>query len=70
MRRDLRETRRGSPTPRRWPGGRRGLLQASFHPIAFESRKLTRPERSYPPHLLELPAVVRALKALRPNLLD
>jgi len=41
-----------------------------FHPVAFESRKLTLPERSYPPHLLELLAVVHALKALRPYLLD
>ena len=40
----------------------------AFHPVAFESRKLTQPERSYPPHLLELLAVVRALKALRPLL--
>ena len=42
----------------------------AFHPAAFESRKLTQPERSYPPHLLELLAVVHALKALRPYLLD
>ena len=42
----------------------------AFHPVAFESRKLTQPERSYPPHLLELLAVVHALKALRPYLLD
>ena len=41
-----------------------------FHPVAFESRKLTSPERSYPPHLLELLAVVHALKTLRPYLLD
>ncbi len=41
-----------------------------FLPVAFESRKLTLPERSYPPLLLELLAVVRALKALRPYLLD
>ena len=41
-----------------------------FHPVAFESHKLTLPERSYPPHLLELLAVVHALKALRPYLLD
>ena len=32
--------------------------------------KLTPPERSYPPHLLELLAVVHALKTLRPYLLD
>ena len=42
----------------------------AFHPVAFESRKLTQPERSYPPHLLELLAVVHALKALRHYLLD
>ena len=42
----------------------------AFHPVAFESRKLTQPERSYPPHLLELLAVVHALKALRPYLRD
>jgi len=42
----------------------------AFHPVAFESRKLTQPERAYPPHLLELLAVVHALKALRPYLLD
>jgi len=41
-----------------------------FHHVAFESRKLTLPERSYPPHLLELLAVVHALKALLPYLLD
>ena len=41
-----------------------------FHPVAFESRKLTQPERQYPPHLLELLAVVHALKTLRPYLLD
>ena len=36
-----------------------------FHSAAFKSRKLTSPERSYPPHLLELLAVVHALKTLR-----
>ena len=41
-----------------------------FHPVAFESRKLTSPERSYPPHLLELLAVVHALKTLLPYLRD
>ena len=41
-----------------------------FYPVAFESRKLTSPERSYQPHLLELLAVVHALKMLRPYLLD
>ena len=41
-----------------------------FHSAAFKSRKLTSPERSYPPHLLELLAVVHALKTLRPYLLD
>ena len=42
----------------------------AFHPVAFESRKLTLPERQYPPHMLELLAVVHALKSLRPYLLD
>jgi hypothetical protein len=42
----------------------------AFHPIAFESRKLTAPERAYPPHLLELLAVVHCLKSFRPYLLD
>ena len=42
----------------------------AFHPVAFDSRKLTQPERSYPPRLLELLAVVHALKAQRPYLLD
>ena len=41
-----------------------------FHPVAFQSRKLTQPERSYPPQLLELLALVHALKMLRPYLLD
>ena len=41
-----------------------------YHPVAIESRKLTPPERLYPPHLLELLAVVHALKTLRPYLLD
>ena len=38
----------------------------AFHPVEFESRKLTQLERSYPPHLLDLLAVVHALKTLRP----
>ena len=42
----------------------------AWHPVAYESRKLTAPERAYPPHLLELLAVVHALKVLRPYLLD
>ena len=42
----------------------------AFHPVAFESRKLTAPERTYPPHLLELLAVVQAFKSFRPYLLD
>jgi hypothetical protein len=42
----------------------------AFHPVVFESRKLTQPERAYPTHLLELLAMVHALKALRPYLLD
>ena len=36
----------------------------AFHPVAFESRKLTQPERFYPPHLLELLAPVHAFKSL------
>ncbi len=40
------------------------------HPEVSESRKVTPPERAYPPHLLELLAVVHCLKAFRPNLLD
>ena len=42
----------------------------AWHPVAYESRKLIAPERAYPPHLLELLAVVHALKVLRPYLLD
>ena len=42
----------------------------AFHPIAYESRKLTAPERAYPPHLLELLAVVHCLKSFRPYLFD
>ena len=36
----------------------------AFHPVAFESRKPTQPERSHPPHLLELLAAVSELKTL------
>ena len=42
----------------------------AWHPVAFESRKLTLPERRYPPHLLELLAVVHGLRTFRPYLLD
>ena len=42
----------------------------AWHPVAYESRKLTAPKRAYSPHLLELLAVVHALKILRPYLLD
>jgi hypothetical protein len=42
----------------------------AFHPVAFESLKLTQQECSYPPHLLELLAVVHAFKSLRPYLPD
>ena len=35
--------------------------------LAFEIRKLTQPERSYPPHLLKLLVVIHAHKALRPG---
>ncbi len=41
----------------------------AIHPIAYESRKLTAPERAYPPHPLELLAVVHCLKSFRPYLL-
>ena len=44
--------------------------QGSFHPIAFESRKLAAPERAYPSHLLELLAVVHCLNSFDPYLLD
>ena len=40
----------------------------AFHPVAFASRKLTPPELSYLPHLLDLLGVVHALKTLRPYL--
>jgi hypothetical protein len=40
-----------------------------YHPVAYESRKLTPPELAYPPHLLELLAVVHCLKAFRQYLL-
>ena len=39
----------------------------SFRPVAFESCNLTPPERSRPPCLLVLLAVVHVLKALRPH---
>jgi hypothetical protein len=32
------------------------------HPVAYESRKLTAAERNYPAHILELLAVVHALR--------
>ena len=38
-------------------------------PVAFESRKLTVAERAYPPHMLELLAVVHALRTFRHYLL-
>ena len=44
--------------------------QGAWHPVAFESRKLTIQERSYPPHCLELLAVVHSLCAFRLYLLD
>ncbi len=40
----------------------------AFHPIAYPQTH--RPERAYPPHLLELPAVVHCLESFRPYLLD
>ena len=39
------------------------------HPVAFESRKLTAAERNYPAHVLELLAVVNALRVFRHYLL-
>ena len=39
------------------------------HPVAYESRKLTAAERNYPAHVLELLAVVHALRAFRHYLL-
>ncbi len=74
-----------SPTRRarcvRHPGTARRVESATtrapappgaFNPAAFESRKLTQPERSYQLLLLELLVVVHALKTLRPcnDLLD
>ena len=41
-----------------------------WHPVAFESRKNTLQELRYPPHLLELLAVVHALRVFRPYLLN
>ncbi len=40
------------------------------HPIAYESRKLTAAERNYPAHILELLAVVHALRVFRYYLLS
>jgi len=39
------------------------------HPVAYESRKLTVVERNYPAHVLELLAVVHALRVFRHYLL-
>ena len=39
------------------------------HPVAYESRKLTSAERNYPAHVLELLAVVHALRVFRHYLL-
>ena len=39
------------------------------HPVAYESRKLTAAERNYPAHVLELLAVVHALRTFRHYLL-
>ena len=39
------------------------------HPVAYESRKLTAAERNYPAHVLELLAVVHALRVFRHYLL-
>ena len=71
-----------APVLRVWPGTLRArpacsrtlrnppCLQSSSSPttlVCFESRKLIKPQRQYPPHLLELLAVVHALKTLRPG---
>ena len=45
-------------------------MDGEWHPVAFESRKLAASERHYTPACLELLAVVRAFKELRPWLLD
>ena len=39
------------------------------HPVAYESRKLTTTERNYPAHVLELLAVVHALRVFKHYLL-
>ncbi len=39
------------------------------HPVAYESRKLTAAEQNYPAHVLELLAVVHALRVFRHYLL-
>ena len=39
------------------------------HPIAYESRKLTAAERNYPAHILELLAMVHALRVFQHYLL-
>jgi hypothetical protein len=39
------------------------------HPVAYESRKLTLTEQAYPAHVLELLAVVHALRVFRHYLL-
>ncbi len=41
-----------------------------FHPVAFESRSLILQERSYPPHMPELLAVVHTPKTLLHYLLN
>jgi len=43
--------------------------EGHHHPVAYESRKLTEAERAYPAHVLELLAVVHALRAFRHYLL-
>ena len=44
--------------------------QGAWHPVAYESTKLTILEHSYPPHSLELLAVVHSLRAFHQYLLD
>ena len=44
--------------------------QGAWHPVAYESCKLTIPEHSYPPHCLKLLAVVHSQRAFCPYFLD
>ena len=68
---DPRGRRACSPTPRSWlcrpSWSSPTTLAGSAPPVASESRKLTQPERSYPPHLLELLAVVHTAQLYLPD---